>query len=578
MEAAVCRKWRAGRVANMARQVAVVMFGAALLACGGGGGTGDGPAPDSQAPVSAPPAITAQPQPSVVNDGASANFMVTATGSGLAYQWLRNGTNIAGASAASYTVAAAALADTGTRFAVVVSNTAGTVTSNEAVLTVRPVAPTITAHPAAAAVAAGATATFSVVAAGSAPLSYQWSRSGVEIAGATAAIYTTPATSLADSGATFVVRVSNAGGQIASQSAVLTVTGAADSTSSLAVARALSLAVRNDGTVIGWGDNSRAQLSTGPLIGTGPARQITSGAAALAATENGGAALRSAGTVIGWGTNAAGWLGGQGGATHATPVTVNWPRPVAALTITDSTGFSANFHYAVLDDGTVWHLPGTETTSGGAATYTARQVDDVSDIVQLSRGQGVAHAIRRDGTVWRLNMFAVIGTPFQWRASGMQVTGLPPIKEVACSEVHCLALGKDGSVWAWGEGRNGELGHGFSFSSITPVRATNLSTATHVAAGGSGGLYSSLARTADGRVWSWGSPRLSGRGLIGSSANVPTEATSLASSTEVVCSSNHCLSRKDDGSVWGWGSNAWGELGVSGTPDLPVQVPGVNLN
>lgn len=85
-------------------------------------------------------------------------------------------------------------------------------------------APVITSQPAAATVPAGQAATFSVSAAGSAPLAYQWRRGGAAIAGATAASYTTAATTLADDGASFDVVVSNAAGSATSAAAVLTVT------------------------------------------------------------------------------------------------------------------------------------------------------------------------------------------------------------------------------------------------------------------------------------------------------------------------------------------------------------------
>src|SRR5713101_4681505 len=70
-------------------------------------------------------------------------------------------------------------------------------------------APTITTPPANQTVTAGQTASFSVVAAGTAPLSYQWQKNGANVAGATSSSYTTPATTTSDSGSTFDVVVNN---------------------------------------------------------------------------------------------------------------------------------------------------------------------------------------------------------------------------------------------------------------------------------------------------------------------------------------------------------------------------------
>jgi len=92
--------------------------------------------------------------------------------------------------------------------------------------TLSAVAPSITTQPASQTVTAGQAATFTVVATGTAPLTYQWEKSGVNIAGAMAASYTTPATSTSDSGAVFAVVISNTAGTVTSSTATLTVNAA----------------------------------------------------------------------------------------------------------------------------------------------------------------------------------------------------------------------------------------------------------------------------------------------------------------------------------------------------------------
>src|ERR1700691_3003162 len=81
---------------------------AALTACGGGGSSGS-----SGASVVAP-AITAQPSSVSVTEGQVATFSVTATGTApLSYQWQKGGSAISGATASTYTISDAALADSG---------------------------------------------------------------------------------------------------------------------------------------------------------------------------------------------------------------------------------------------------------------------------------------------------------------------------------------------------------------------------------------------------------------------------------------------------------------------------------
>ena len=87
-----------------------------------------------------------------------------------------------------------------------------------------PVAPTISAQPTSQTTPEGATATFSVVASGTDPLTYQWKKGGVALTtGGTSASYTTPAVALADNGSSYTVTISNVAGSITSGAATLTV-------------------------------------------------------------------------------------------------------------------------------------------------------------------------------------------------------------------------------------------------------------------------------------------------------------------------------------------------------------------
>jgi len=91
-------------------------------------------------PVAAP-VITVQPASLTVVTGQPATFSVTATGSQLSYQWTQNSNPIAGATAASYTIAATTASQNDSSYQVVVSNPSGSITSQTATLTVSPDAP-----------------------------------------------------------------------------------------------------------------------------------------------------------------------------------------------------------------------------------------------------------------------------------------------------------------------------------------------------------------------------------------------------------------------------------------------------
>ena len=100
------------------------------------GSTNPTPTP-TPTPTPAPPTITQQPRSVAVAVGQTATFKVKATGAPpLNYQWKKNGTNISGATQAVYVTPPTTLADNGSTFAAMVSNSAGSVTSRKARLTV----------------------------------------------------------------------------------------------------------------------------------------------------------------------------------------------------------------------------------------------------------------------------------------------------------------------------------------------------------------------------------------------------------------------------------------------------------
>jgi plastocyanin len=135
------------------------------------------------------------------------------------------------------------------------------------------VAPTITLQPVSQTVAPGKTATFSVQVTGTAPLTYQWSKSGTVIPTATSASYTTPATTLADNSAQFVLVVSNSAGTSTSSTAVLSVSSTTPvlttnpsslsfGNTTVGTSNSLSVALTNSGT-------SNVSISNTSISGAG---------------------------------------------------------------------------------------------------------------------------------------------------------------------------------------------------------------------------------------------------------------------------------------------------------------------
>ena len=167
------------------------------------------------------PVITNQPGNLLVNEGGVAQFSVTATGNPVpTFQWKKGDQEINGATSSVLNFPSAQTSDAGT-YTVVVSNEAGSVTSDPSILTVvRP--PVITADPAGGSFDPGAQVLFSVTVDGSPPYAYQWTKDGVDIDGASGSTLQLSQLEPDDAGA-YAVRVSNNAGNATSAAADLAI-------------------------------------------------------------------------------------------------------------------------------------------------------------------------------------------------------------------------------------------------------------------------------------------------------------------------------------------------------------------
>ena len=186
----------------------------------------------------APPSITTQPTDQSSIAGQTATFSVVASGSApLSYQWQLNGVNIKSngsgeGESSSYTTPTLTSSDNGDIFTVIVSNPAGSVTSNPAILTLKQPHALhefyFSTQPVSVTVSEPATATFTAVASGASTPTYQWEvstnggKTWSTINGATGSSYTTSATSTSMSGYDYEC-VASDGGSITSNVATLTV-------------------------------------------------------------------------------------------------------------------------------------------------------------------------------------------------------------------------------------------------------------------------------------------------------------------------------------------------------------------
>jgi pectate lyase len=170
------------------------------------------------------PAITTEPADLTVSAGETATFTAVASGNPApTYQWRLDTVDLPGETSASLVLTNVQASQTGGGYSVVATNSVSSATSRTAVLTVSAsaVAPQITTQPASLTANVGGTASFSVAASGTAPLSYQWFHDTVLLPGKTFATLALTGLVAGDAGA-YTVTVTNSVGSVPSDAATLT--------------------------------------------------------------------------------------------------------------------------------------------------------------------------------------------------------------------------------------------------------------------------------------------------------------------------------------------------------------------
>lgn len=118
--------------------------------------------------------------------------------------------------------------------------------------------------------------------------------------------------------------------------------------------------------------------------------------------------------------------------------------------------------------------------------------------------------------------------------------------------------GLNGTVWAWGWNRSGELGDGTTTDQLTPVQLSGLTDVTAITTGPS----STYALKSDGTVWAWGD---NSSGELGDGTTIerptPVQVIGLTGVTAVVAQSGSVFALRSDGTVWAWGLNGYATVG-----------------
>jgi alpha-tubulin suppressor-like RCC1 family protein len=281
-------------------------------------------------------------------------------------------------------------------------------------------------------------------------------------------------------------------------------------------------------------------------------------------------------TVKAWGD---GYFGNLG--TGVAQIDTSLPVPVMNLTQVVATDAGWFTSAAIKSDSTLWTWGRNNYGQLGHGDLLDDSIPEqvpISPVAAVSCGY--AHTlILKNGIVSAcgLGLFGRLGdgiTSNHNRTTPTQVTGLiVPITAIAAGDAHSLALAADSTVYAWGNGVNGELGDGASMTSATPVHITTLTGVIAIAAGNG----SSFALKADGTVWAWGANTYYQLGDSTFNFTQPSPVRVAVIDNIVKISrvrAQHAFAIKSDGTVWGWGDNPYGELGIGtwGAENYPRQV------
>ena len=457
--------------------------------------------------LSAAPVITVQPQPRTVVGGSPMTFSAVATGTApLSYRWQFAGRPIPGATNASYAITSVTASDAGA-YELVVSDTGGsTISSKVSLAVVLP--PSIVTHPVSSGATLGATAMFSVRADGTAPVSYQWYRSGMALSGATASSLTVDPVSFSDEGL-YNVRVANWATRINSldagsghsayiQGDSLLVTGyntsgqlgdgtitnrstpvkVAGGVASVSAGGSHTMFINNDEALWAMGGNLDAQLGDGTTTSRRVPVKIASGVASVSAGRSHTMFVKTDGTLWGMGSNYSGQLGDGSTTSRSTPV------QVASGVASVSAGGSLSVGVSTLEvhtmfvktDGTLWAMGNNKYGQLGDGTTTNRglPVKIASGVASVSAGWGYTMFIKADGTLWGIgsnSSFQLGDGTTTSRSTPVQVAS--GVASVSAGERHTMFIKTDGTLWAMGSNSSFQLGDGTTTSRSTPVQVAS---------------------------------------------------------------------------------------------------------
>ncbi|TIH40727.1 hypothetical protein D4765_01740 [Subtercola vilae] len=374
----------------------------------------------------------------------------------------------------------------------------------------------------------------------------------------------------------------------------------------------------------GWGDNGNswgAHPTTIGVMGDGTnAQRGTPEALSLWGTDvldvsssrYHTLALKRDGSVLASGYGYWGELGDGGMTPSVSPVSVVGLSAGSGVVSVKAGG---SFSLALKSDGSVWAWgqadQGQQGDGSGVIHVVPTQVPTLgagSGVIAISAGANHALALKSDGSVWGWgdndygdvgigtgsgNVLVPVQLPF---GAGSGVV------QIVAAQEYSLALKSDGSVWAWGDNENGQLGDGSISNRFAPVTTAFGSGSGVVSIDGTnhynhksgiagsgcksrgGDDETSMALRSDGSLWAWGSNACGqfGSGVADNATHpnplaMPAPLAAGSGIVSVSLGEDFALALRSDGSVLSWGTDVYCEQADCPTTAIigtPKPVPG----
>jgi len=370
----------------------------------------------------------------------------------------------------------------------------------------------------------------------------------------------------------------------------------------LAASTDYSLALKGDGTVWAWGYNSNGQLGNGgqtigncncqiaPVVISGLSQIVDISAGSLHALAVGGTVNKPAFSPSPNRLDFGNQHTSQTSAGQSISISNSGPTPLvisgttfSGINAAEFAVSGATFPLTINPDNsapiTVTFTPASPGFRAASLVVTSMAVDSPAQI-PLS-GYGVS-SLPPTGTLqtWGYNGYGQLGTGNNVSSSvPTNTVGLPgPVVAAAFDSNFSVALLPNGTVWAWGDNNDGELGNGtYGGTNSTPAQVSNLSGV--IAINDISGYHHPLAIRSDGTVWAWGNGGGYGLGNGQAFSNIPVQVfnadfTPFTGAVKVASNNYTNLILKSDGTLWAWGDNSYGLFGndTINSAYFPVQI------